>query len=118
MAFTLADIATLTKTLTVRFPGTDKTLTVVYNPNALTPRQEKAFQAAIKDEEPAEAVLLLLSRLLVRWDLQSAADSPPLPTDYATLLDVPSPILKAVMEAIGEANTADPTKPATSPATT
>jgi hypothetical protein len=110
MGIKLSDIARHTKTIKVGFEGTDEQLTVVTNPNAMTPRKEAAFQAAAKtDDDAGDATLGMLSTVLVRWDLVDD-DGQQIPVSVEGLRDVPNPIILAVLRAMSKENAADPTK--------
>jgi hypothetical protein len=93
----LSDLAAPRKKITVG-SGPDA-LTVEYNEAAWTPRFERELRLIRDDEEGDSAALTLLARLLVGWDL-AGDDGAPIGTDGESLAEVPSKIVRIVMDAI------------------
>lgn len=76
-------------------------LTVVYRPGVLTPRMLVELEEL--DEMSAgkqtEAVVALLPRIIVSWDLADD-DGTPYPLEPDALMDLPLDVLMTVMQAI------------------
>lgn len=117
MPIKLGTLTKLTKTVTHRFDELDESLTLTYRPRAYTATTEAAFQAAMAENRTSEAVVQMLSVMMVSWDLMDDSGEP-LPTDAATLRDVPTEILglaiTAIMEDMSVGKTIDATSDATS----
>ncbi len=117
MPIKLGTLTKMTKTVTHRFEELDESLTLTYRPRAYTATAESAFQDAMKENRTSEAVVQMLSTMLVKWDLLGD-DGEPLPFDAATLRDVPTEILgfaiTAIMEDMSVGKTTDAISGATS----
>lgn len=103
----LTDLVASSATVIVPFGGSS--LLVVYRPDAITPRFQKAAQAAQAAGDLDAALLVPISTLIRSWDLTDD-DGEPVGLDPNTLADVPAPVLLAVLTAIGADMAPNPTR--------
>lgn len=97
-----------TKSVTRVYEGDDDTLTIVYRPDVFTPRIERLFQEEAKSDTPSQAMLTLLPRLVVSWDLLGDDDKP-IPLTPEALEDVTREVLGEVLDIVITDMKPDPT---------
>ena len=107
MPINLGDLTKQTRTVTVRFEGTDDTLTVAYRPHCLTPARQAAFSQATREGRHTDVMIEGIQVLVTEWDLLGE-DGQPVPLTAEALAEVPMLVLGAVGAAIGEDVTPGP----------
>jgi hypothetical protein len=95
----LSELTAATRQISVDYYG--HAVAVTYLPGALTPEQDDRLQAAQKDGALTDALIDLLVRLLVAWDVMGDDDKA-LAIEPATLRTLPNALLLQVMTAVQE----------------
>lgn len=85
-----------------------ETLNVVYRPSGLTPAAEDQMHEQVQAQRGGASLVTVLAPMLVSWDLLDE-DGTSLPTDEATLRQLPTEFLSRVVEAITENMRPNPT---------
>lgn len=80
------------------------TLTVWYSQNAFTPRLEQMARdlTSSPDEAASKALCVLLSRLILDWDLTEEDEVTKVPITQDSLLDLPIKLLTDVISTINK----------------
>lgn len=86
---------------TVRVPIGDVALQITYRPDVITPRFQKAVQAAQVTQDVDSFLCWPLSELIADWDL-TEDDGTPVATTPDAIGALPVPLLLAILNAITE----------------
>lgn len=78
-----------------------ETLNVLYRPSGLTPAVQETLRELVQEQRAGMSLVTVLRGTLVEWDLLDE-EGKPLPTDEATLQELPIVFLAQVAEAISE----------------
>ena len=97
MPIELNQLKANTRAIIVPYFGDSVTLT--YRPSVLTPNRESEIKAAASEGDNS-AMLEAISELVVEWDM--LLDGKPLPHTVDVLRELPSALLTAIFQGIGE----------------
>ena len=95
----LSPLTATTRQIDVDYYGS--AVAVTYRPGVLTPDEDDRIQAAREANTLTDALIDLLMRMLVTWDVEGD-DGKPLPIEAATLRVLPNALLLKIMAAVQE----------------
>jgi hypothetical protein len=95
----LSELAAPVQRLTVDYYGSP--VRIGYRPGVMTPLEEEKLAEARKAGETTDALVELMARLMVEWDVTDD-DGAPLPITPETLMPFPSALLLRIMSAVQE----------------